>query len=34
MIIIALDSDVQNPAHTKALEFTDMLFSRDLGPQI
>jgi hypothetical protein len=32
MVIIALSSNVKNPAHAKALEFADMLFSRDLGP--
>ena len=32
MIIIALSSDVQNPAHAKVLKFADMLFSSDLGP--
>jgi len=32
MVIIALSSDVQNPAHAKVLKFADMLFSSDLGP--
>lgn len=33
LVIVALGSKVQNPAHAKALKFADMLFSRDLGPQ-
>jgi hypothetical protein len=33
MIVVTLNSEVQNPAHAKALKFTDMLFIRDLGPQ-
>jgi hypothetical protein len=32
MIIIALDSDIQNPAHAKGLKFSRMLFGSDLGP--
>jgi hypothetical protein len=34
MIIVTLDSEVQNPAHAKALKFTDVLFSGDLRPQV
>jgi hypothetical protein len=32
MIIVALSSDIQNPAHAKGLKFADMLFGSDLGP--
>jgi len=32
MIIVALSSDIQNPAHAKDLKFADMLFGSDLGP--
>jgi hypothetical protein len=34
IIIVTLDSQVQNPAHAKALKFTDMLLSRDLRSQV
>jgi hypothetical protein len=34
VIIVTLGSEVQNPAHAKVLKSTDMLFSRDLGPQV
>jgi len=34
IIIVALDSEVQNPAHAKALKFLNMLFGSGLGPQV
>jgi hypothetical protein len=34
VIIVTFDSEVQNSAHAKALKFANVLFGRDLGPQI
>lgn len=34
VIIVTLDSEVQNPAHAKALKLLNMLFRSDLGPQV
>lgn len=34
VIIITLNSEVQNPANAKALKFLDMLFGSDLGSQV
>jgi hypothetical protein len=34
LVIVTFGSKVQNPAHAKALKFADMLFGRDIGPQV